>query len=127
MSKKTILIMDDSPIVLDVVKATLEDAGFEVWTAETLEQLEAERLAHPPDLVLLDVQMPEMFGDDVGEVLKNVKRVDVPILLFSSLDEELLAARVAAAQLDGYVPKRAGVQALCERIVAVLGPKGGSA
>lgn len=127
MSKKTILIMDDSPIVLDVVKATLEDAGFEVWTAENLEQLEAERLAHPPDLVLLDVQMPEMFGDDVGEVLKNVKRVDVPILLFSSLDEELLAARVAAAQLDGYVPKRAGVQALCERIVAVLGPKGGSA
>ena len=127
MSKKTILIMDDSPIVLDVVKATLEDAGFEVWTAENLEQLEAERLAHPPDLVLLDVQMPEMFGDDVGEVLKNVKRVDVPILLFSSLDEELLAARVAAAQLDGYVPKRAGVQALCDRIVAVLSPKGGSA
>jgi DNA-binding response OmpR family regulator len=118
--RQTVLVMDDSPIVLDVVRASLEAEGFDVFTAANLDELETARAAHPPDLVLLDVQMPEMFGDDVGEVLRNVKDVHVPILLFSSLDEELLAKRTREAQLDGFVTKRAGVKALCARVKGIL-------
>src|SRR6476646_11878006 len=108
-TRKTVIVMDDSPIVLDVVRASLEAAGFDVFTATNLDELETTRVAHPPDLVLLDVQMPEMFGDDVGEVLRNVREVHVPILLFSRLDEAALAKRTRDAQLDGFVTKRAGI------------------
>src|SRR5205814_9842782 len=61
--KKQILIVDDSVLVLDVMRAALDAAGYEVLVANNLTQLEQHRLNHRPDLVLMDVQMPEAFGD----------------------------------------------------------------
>jgi DNA-binding NarL/FixJ family response regulator len=69
--------------------------------------------------------VPEAFGDDVGLVLRDVQQVGVPILLFSSLDEKLLARRASEAGLTGYVSKSAGLPALIARVGALLG--GGSA
>jgi DNA-binding response OmpR family regulator len=120
-AKKKILVMDDSAIVLETLSAILGSSGFEVHTAETLEQLEKQRASCRPDLYVLDVQMPEAFGDDVGQLLRDVRRVGVPILLFSSMDEGLLARRTVEAGLTGYVPKAAGVPALLARISELLG------
>jgi DNA-binding response OmpR family regulator len=119
-AKKTILVMDDSTIVLETLDALLSAEGFDVRTAGTLDELERQRAACRPDLYVLDVQMPEAFGDDVGALLRDVRQVGVPILLFSSLNESVLARRTVDAGLAGYVPKAAGVPALLERIHAVL-------
>ena len=119
--KKTILVMDDSVIVLEMLAAVLGESGFDVRTAETLEQLERHRSSCQPDLYVLDVQMPEAFGDDVGQLLRDVRQVGVPILLFSSMSEQALAQRAADAGLTGYVPKAAGVPALVARIQQLLG------
>jgi DNA-binding response OmpR family regulator len=124
-ARKTVLVMDDSAIVRDTLAAVLEASGFAVRTAATLDELEAQRAACSPDLYILDVQMPEAFGDDVGLVLRDVQQVGVPILLFSSLDEKLLAQRASEAGLSGYVSKSAGLPALLARVGALLG--GGSA
>ncbi len=121
-SPKTVFLMDDSEIIVSVLSATLAANGYQVRAATNLAELEASCASATPDLVVLDVQMPEAFGDDVGQVLKRVRRLTAPVLLFSSLDDSLLAERVKEAELDGYVCKSAGVEALVDRIKSILAP-----
>jgi two-component system chemotaxis response regulator CheY len=117
---KTVFLMDDSEIIVSVVSASLSARGYRVFAATNLAELEASCAATMPDLVVLDVQMPEAFGDDIGQVLKRVRKMTAPVLLFSSLDEAVLAERVKDAELDGYVCKSAGVEALVERIESIV-------
>lgn len=120
-TKKRVLVMDDSEIVLETVKAVFAANGFDVCAVANLNELEMKWQTYQPDVFILDVQMPEAFGDDVGQLLKDVRGVGVPILLFSSLDEGMLAQRARDAGLTGYVPKAEGVPALLSRVVEVLG------
>lgn len=118
--KKTILVFDDSPMVLELTRAALESAGFTVAIAEDLATFERHRGALDPDLILVDVQMPEAFGDDVVLTLREGHGVRVPILLVSSLDESELATRAARARAAGYIQKRAGMGELVRRCKEVL-------
>jgi diguanylate cyclase (GGDEF)-like protein/PAS domain S-box-containing protein len=119
--KKTVLVMDDSVVVLEMLAAVLGGNGFQVCTAKTLEQLQRLRASCRPDLYVLDVEMPEVPGDAVGRLLRDEQREQVPILLFSNIEERELARRAADADLTGYVSKGAGVPALLARIVELLG------
>jgi CheY-like chemotaxis protein len=110
-----ILVVDDSQFILDLVRAALEDAGYDVAVAINLTELEATRTGSPA-LIVFDVQMPEAYGDELAEVMREVHGVRVPMLLFSNMMEEDLARRVEQAKLEGHVSKRAGVGALVERI-----------
>jgi DNA-binding response OmpR family regulator len=112
----TVLIMDDSEIVLETVRATLEAGGASVHSAMNLAEMETQLRTCRPDVVVLDVQMPEMFGDDLASVLRHVRSMSVPILLFSDMDEAALAKRVRDAAIEGYVAKKDGVGALLARI-----------
>jgi DNA-binding response OmpR family regulator len=123
---KKVLVMDDSELVLDTVKEALEESGFSVVTAKDLTQLEERCSRGVPDLFVLDVQMPEMFGDDVGQVLRDVRKMKVPIVLFSSMDEASLAARARDGGLDGCVSKSAGLGALVTCVESLLGAQGAS-
>src|SRR5690606_18706374 len=117
--RRRILMVDDSPFFLEVAKAALEGAGFTVMCATTLADLERLTSARP-DLVLMDVQMPEAFGDDVAMVLRGVRNVNVPIYLLSSLDATELQERAREAEIDGYISKRAGPAHLLERVRSIL-------
>ena len=118
---KTIVVLDDSTIVLETIATVLGASGFDVRTAENLSQLERHGAECTPDLYVLDVQMPEAFGDEIGAVLREARAVRAPVILFSGLDEPLLAKRTNEAGLQGYVPKNAGVGALLERVRELLG------
>jgi DNA-binding response OmpR family regulator len=118
---KTILVFDDSPLVLDLMRATLEAEGYRVEVAADLRAFERHRASLAPDLILLDVQMPEVFGDDIAITLREWHDVKVPILLVSSLEESQLAERAAEAEADGYVMKSAGMPALVQRCKELLG------
>jgi CheY-like chemotaxis protein len=120
VAKKLVLVMDDSAIVRDTLGAVLEASGYDVRTAATLDELEEHRAACVPDLYVLDVQMPEAFGDDVGALLRDVQQVGVPIVLFSSLGRQALAQRAGEAGLSGYVSKSDGVGALLVQIGRLL-------
>lgn len=116
-----VLLLDDSPLVLAVTRFALEGAGFEVAAAEDLATFERLRASFSPDLILIDVQMPEAFGDDVASTLRGWHGVQVPILLVSSLEEAELARRARAADASGYVRKDAGMTALVDRCRELLG------
>lgn len=119
--RRAVLVLDDSPLILGVTRFALEAAGFQVAVAEDLATFERLRTTLSPDLILIDVQMPEAFGDDVASTLRGLHGVRVPILLVSSLDETELARRARAAQASGYVRKDAGMGALVDRCKALLG------
>jgi DNA-binding response OmpR family regulator len=115
-----VLIVDDSPLVLEMLRGGLESAGVAVDTANDLSELEARRAASAPDLILLDVQMPEAYGDDVAATLRGVYGVAAPILLMSTIPPEELEQRAKSAGADGWVSKRDGLDRVVSRVLATL-------
>ena len=120
-SQKNVLILDDSEVVLDIARKYLVDAGYFVSTAISLAEFDRHSAARQPDLILLDVQMPELEGDDLGRKLRMERGVTAPILLFSTLDEEQLESRSKSSGLDGWVSKNAGLDALIAEVRARIG------
>jgi len=118
--KKTILLVDDSPLTLQVTREALEGAGYAVLCARDLEEMEQHRKSGKLDLILMDVQMPEAFGDDVAMVLRGAKGLRIPIYLLSTLEDAELAQRAREAEIDGFIPKRIGMEGLVERVRAIL-------
>ncbi|HEX3480532.1 MAG TPA: response regulator [Kofleriaceae bacterium] len=118
--RKAILVFDDSPFALALTRAALEAAGFTVAIAVDLSSFERQRVAFDPDLILVDVQMPEAFGDDVASTLRGWHGVQVPILLVSSLDQGELERRAQRAQASGYICKGAGMSELVRRCRELL-------
>lgn len=117
---KGILVFDDSMFALALTRAALEGAGFKVAIAKDLDSFERQRVSFDPDLILVDVQMPEAFGDDVAYTLRGWHGVEVPILLVSSLDQGELERRARRAQASGYVCKGAGMPELVRRCRELL-------
>lgn len=120
-ARKTILVIDDSWLILEMVETALAAEGFDVLAAKDLGELDRKRAQHRADLVILDVQMPEAFGDELGEMLREVRNENAPMLLFSSLADEELDRRARDARLAGWVSKRQGMRVLIERVKALLG------
>lgn len=119
---KRILLMDDSEIFIEVTRRALEQAGYEVITANDLESFQQARQQKPADLVLMDVQMPEAFGDDIAMTLRFAHDVDTPIYLLSSLSDLELAERANEAQIDGFISKNIGIERIVEQVRRILDP-----
>jgi CheY-like chemotaxis protein len=117
---KKILLVEDSPIIQAAAVHALKEAGFEVSPRSNFEELIAQGV-EGYDLILMDVQMPELYGDDVANVLRNERGVKTPIYLFSSIDPEELAERADAARVDGYIPKNNGMEYMVGRVKEILG------
>lgn len=117
-SPSRVLVVDDEPMVLEVVTAYLERDGFQVVTAtsgrEALAAIEKAR----PDLVVLDVMLPEIDGFDV---LGRIRRTsDTPVILLTARTEE--PDRVLGLELgaDDYVVKPFSPRELAARVRSVL-------
>ena len=116
---KRILLVEDSPIIQAAVSAALATAGYEVAMRSNFNELMAAG-TDGFDLILMDVQMPELYGDDVASVLRNERKVTTPIYLFSSLEPDALAERAQSAGVDGFIHKGAGLDHLLDRLRTIL-------
>ena len=74
-----------------------------------------------PDLILLDVQMPEAYGDDVANVLRGLRNVTVPVLLFSILDERSSPSAPRRPRSTATSTKAPGCTEMVRRVKALLG------
>jgi two-component system, OmpR family, response regulator MtrA len=100
-----IYILDDSATFLATLEAVLSRAGFEVTTfCHVMTAMTKIRLA-PPDLLLVDIQMPFLDGDKICQQLRKKGRSTFPIIFCSGIDEADLESRVATANASGYIPK----------------------
>jgi two-component system, OmpR family, response regulator len=113
-----ILVADDDPHIRDVIRFSLEKVGMRVDLAEdgarALQIAEGGR----PDLIILDIGMPELDGLEVCRRLRRTS--DVPILFLSARDEEI--DRVLGLELGGddYVTKPFSPRELVARVNAIL-------
>lgn len=119
MTKRSILLIDDSAVILGASRYALVAAGYDVTTALTLDQLGAIT-PEAFDLILMDVEMPELFGDDIASVLRHERGVKTPIYLFSGVDPAQLAVLVRDAALDGFISKHDGIDAMVDRVRGIL-------
>ena len=117
---KRILIVDDSELILEASRHALAEAGYEVETRVGIEDL-GMRGSDGFDLILMDVQMPELFGDDVASVMRHSRSVTTAIYLFSTLPEEELAQRAREAGVNGYISKSQGLESLVSDVKRILG------
>ena len=101
-SPRSVLVVDDDPSIRDTLCALLERAGLEVRSAKNgREALEEVRL-RPPNLILMDYQMPEMDGVTACEELKSDPETDeIPVLLATRSQVDLTALTYA----DGFLVK----------------------
>lgn len=118
MAQRTILVIEDDDSIREIVTRVLEDEGFTVVSAVNgLRGLETF-LKTTPDLVLLDVKMPEMDG---WETLQNIRKVsETPVVMltvFGSTDDIIKGLEMGA---DDYLVKPFGVPELLVRVQAVL-------
>jgi two-component system KDP operon response regulator KdpE len=114
----TILVVDDQGHIRRMVRDYLEAQGFRVVTADNGRQALYAARHEKPDLILLDIMMPEMDG---FETLRKVRAVSaVPVIFLSVKGEE--TDRVAGLDLgaDDYITKPFGPKELVSRIKAVL-------
>ena len=120
--KKKILIVDDDPDILELYKTGLEDFGFEVLVAangqEGLDQIRVDA----PDLVLLDIMLPQVHGLDVlakiraDEATKNLK-----VIVLSALSEQSTIGRARELGIDDYIVKSLySMQEIISKIKAAL-------
>jgi len=114
---KKILLIDDSEITLQLERAALEARGYEVQAASTLVEFEKLLKVFRPDLILTDLHMPEAKGTDICRTLKNeYDTQDIPIVIFSSLDDEQLGKLAEQVGADGFLSKANGLDALGEKV-----------
>lgn len=117
--RQRILLVDDSVMFLEMVGSALDEAGFHVLQAASM--LDVDRLISArPDLVLMDVRMPEAYGDELAAMLRGMRGIHVPIYLLSSLKDEELRRRAEEAEVDGYISKDRGIPHLVERVRTIL-------
>ncbi|MFZ5889539.1 MAG: response regulator [Myxococcota bacterium] len=102
----TVLVVDDSEVILDVTKTTLEAAGFRVLTHSRPSGCVALILQERPELVLIDVNMPLMSGDAVAKLFgKALPGSDIIVLLHSTLPADVLELKAKASGAHGYIRK----------------------
>jgi CheY-like chemotaxis protein len=123
MAKK-ILVVDDEPDLLKVLSFRLEKTGYEVFSG--VDGQEALDLARKimPDLIILDVYLPVINGDEVAKILKNDRKLKhIPIFLISATIHTLMQ-RTAYSGSDAYFTKPFEPEELIGAVKKALGKIG---
>jgi DNA-binding response OmpR family regulator len=118
MSRTRILVVDDDPITRDLLRGVLERAGHEVREAADGRAGLRDLYGASPDLVILDVAMPELDGWATLERIRDLS--DVPVLMLTARESELERVRGLQGGADDYVVKPFGHQELVARVQALL-------
>ena len=117
-----VLVIDDSPMLLELTVRALTAAGYQASGAQDLASLDQKLTEGPFSLILMDVNMPEMFGDDVVEYLRGAKKVTAKLVLYSDISEAELAGKTQASGADGYILKSGGLEGVLGGVMGLIGP-----
>jgi DNA-binding response OmpR family regulator len=115
---KTILVVDDERHIVDLVRLYLEKEGFGVVAAGTGPEALAAHARHDPDLVVLDVMLPELDGFEVCREIR--RRGATPVLMLTARDDDVDAIVGLELGADDYVTKPFNPRALVARVKAIL-------
>jgi two-component system, OmpR family, response regulator len=115
----TVLVVDDEPNILELLSAALRLSGFAVISADTGAAAVAAAREHRPDIVVLDVMLPDVDGFEVARMLRSVHE-RLPVLFLTARDS--VADRIAGLTVGGddYVTKPFSLEEVVLRLRAIL-------
>lgn len=121
MAKETILIVEDEPDILELIRFNLEREGYRTVTCETGEDALEAVARRKPDLILLDLMLPGVDGKGVCRALKgDAETRDVPVIMVTARGEEADIVTGLELGADDYVSKPFSPKILMARVGAVL-------
>jgi two-component system sensor histidine kinase ChiS len=116
-----ILVVDDSDLCRDLTRMMLEDYGYTVVTLESGLGLSRALGREKPDLVLLDVSMPALSGNQIVEVTRQHKLHRCPIVLFSDRPTGELSMLARTCGAAGFIAKTSNAHLLAQSVGRFLG------
>ncbi len=115
---QTILVVDDEAPIRELLRQELTEFGYQVETAENGKKALQKIRERRPDVVILDVMMPELNGFDLAAILKNdPKTMDIPILILSIIQDKERGYRIG---VDRYLTKPVDTEKLFSEVEALL-------
>ncbi len=121
MGKKRILVIDDEPDLLDLARARLELAGYEVLVASDGEEGLEKARTSAPDLIILDLMLPKMNGFEVCEALKiDEKYKHIPIIILTVKFQPVDIRFAKALGADAYIKKPFEGKELVDKIKELI-------
>lgn len=117
-SRQSILVVDDDPRILRLVRVNLERAGYNVVSASGGQAAIEEFMAAPPDAVVLDITMPGMDGFALTQRIREISKA--PIIMLTALGEQTQKVRGLDTGADDYMTKPFDPDELVARVRAVL-------
>jgi CheY-like chemotaxis protein len=104
VSLKKVFIFDDNADILELCTIILEDAGYEIKTSSTSNDIISQVNAYTPDIIFMDNWLPDVGGIDATKALKsNDNLKHIPVIYFSANNDVKSLAEQAGA--DGYLSK----------------------
>ena len=120
MSISKVLVVDDSDVELSKIKKIITDAGFNVCTANNGKEAIDIAKAEQPDVIFMDILMPEMTGFEATRKLSNDSQTrSIPIIFVSSKDKETDKLWAEMQGGSGYVTKPYSREKIIEQIEAL--------
>ncbi len=113
-----ILVVDDEPKIVRLARDYLEKNGFRVATAADGQSALATARREKPDLVILDLLLPQLDGREVCKILR--RESDVPIIMLTALSEEIDQVTGLEIGADDYITKPFSPRAMVARVRALL-------
>lgn len=118
---KKILIADDEPDIVEIVKFNLEAEGFEVTTAKNGNEAIDAAKKHQPDLIILDVMMPYKNGIEVCNILRLQPQFSKTLIIFlSALNDETTEIKGLETGADDYLTKPISPKILVSKVNALF-------
>jgi DNA-binding response OmpR family regulator len=123
MSPKTLLIVEDDPVLLRGLKDNFEAQGYQVRTAKDGQKGLDALLTAPPDLLLLDLMLPKVNGYEICRTARS-RQLDMPIIMLTAKGQEEDIVRGLELGADDYVTKPFSIRELIARVKAFLRRQG---
>ena len=121
MTKKTILIAEDNVMLLELMKARIESLGYNVIVAENGKEGAFKAMSEKPDLMLIDIMMPELDGLEMIKIVRaNSDLKKVPIIVVSALGRNEDIEKAIKVGADDYVIKPYNASNLARKIANLL-------
>jgi DNA-binding response OmpR family regulator len=124
MLKGKILVVDDEQNILDLVVYNLQAAGYKTITAEDGKEAIEKARTGQPDLIILDVMLPEMDGFEILSTIR--KETQVPVIMLTAKKEEIDKVLGLEMGADDYLTKPFSPRELTARVKAILRRSGES-
>lgn len=121
MEKNLIYVVDDEAHICELIEYNLKENGYQVRTFPDGKSFLAATASKKPDLILLDIMLPEMSGLEICKKLKSDKEMErIPVVFLTAKNEEIDKVLGLELGADDYISKPFGIRELLARVKTVL-------